>query len=378
MLGLPMVSYESGIGMSMLMLILSWFFMVLGALTIVEICYNYPDGTNFKLIANDCLGKIGQAITWCAYILLVYSLLSAYMMGGASIISSLLALEHVNIPNWLALAVFLAILTPFVYCGTKSVDRLNRILLSSKLLFLIIVVSFILGSGNVSYNKIFDSKGLAIALPVLATSYTFHYIIPTIKSYLDIPKKQLYKVVIIASLIPLTIYILWEIAIMGGFPGNGTNSFADVAAHGNNVGVFLVELSHYVHNNFFSIILSIFYNIAITTSFLGTAISLLHFNENTYNLKDNKFISYLLTFMAPFLVVALFPNIFLQLLSYAGVFVAVLFLIIPGVMYLKKFYNNPEQRQSVFMVASILLILTGITILSCKAMSLESSIAHLL
>ena len=121
MLGLPMVSYESGIGMSMLMLILSWFFMVLGALTIVEICYNYPDGTNFKLIANDCLGKIGQAITWCAYILLVYSLLSAYMMGGASIISSLLALEHVNIPNWLALAVFLAILTPFVYCGTKTI-----------------------------------------------------------------------------------------------------------------------------------------------------------------------------------------------------------------------------------------------------------------
>ena len=366
MLGLPMVTSQCGIVTSLLLVTVSWFFMLLGAFTIIELTYHYPDGTNFKLIANDCLGKFGQSVTWWAYILLLYSLLSAYMTGGASIITSILGLIHLNIPNWLGIIIFLSILTPFVYSGTRSVDLLNRILLSTKIFFLLLGVGFILRSSHLSFQRIFERSGLWVALPVVTTAYTFHYIIPTIKSYLKVPKRQLQIVVILGSLIPLMIYLLWEFSIIGVFPLDGPNSFASVALHGNKVGDFLIALDNHVNSTTFSTISVIFYNIAVTTSFLGTSISLLHFNENTYQLEDKKWISYLATFLIPFLLVAINPNLFLALLSYAGVFVAVLFLIVPGFMYMRKFGRKDVSNKICFMTISIIIILVGLTVITAQ------------
>ena len=129
------------------------------------------------------------------------------------------------------------------------------------------------------------------------------------------------------------------------------------------MGAFLVHLDKHVGSATFSTISVIFYNIAVTTSFLGCSISLLHFNENTYKLEKKKITSYFFTFLIPFLLVAIYPDLFLALLSYAGVFVAILFLIIPGCMYIKKVRHQEVENKRLFNFISGLIICAGIVVI---------------
>src|SRR5690606_23929115 len=128
---------------------------------------------------------------------------------------------------------------------------------------------------------------LWITLPLLITSFGYHTVLPSMRTYLKSDKKSLNTVLFIGGSIPLVIYLIWEAITLGTIPLYGQYSFQYIANHGNDV-TGLVEVYHKLYGipiiNTFA---TIFTNVAITTSFLGVTLGLFNFNQDTYRLRTH-------------------------------------------------------------------------------------------
>jgi len=97
MLALPMAVAAGGFFHSMLLFLGAWLVTVLAAFYILEVNLWLPEGKNLVSMAKVTLGKSGQLATWLAYLLLLYSLLSAYIAGSTDLLHNVLLLAYVNV-----------------------------------------------------------------------------------------------------------------------------------------------------------------------------------------------------------------------------------------------------------------------------------------
>src|SRR5262245_54256588 len=110
MLALPIATAHTGFINSSLLLFACWAVMTLGSFLIFEVNLWLAAESNLVSMAKATLGKGGQLVAWLANLLLLYSLLSAYIAGGGDFLHNLLAITGVKIPNELACILFAVIL----------------------------------------------------------------------------------------------------------------------------------------------------------------------------------------------------------------------------------------------------------------------------
>jgi tyrosine-specific transport protein len=293
-----------------------------------------PDGTNFSRMAQSTLGKRGQIITLISYLLLLYSLTAAYSAGGGNLVASGLNKLGIYFPGTLSSALFILILGFFVYVGTRAVDHANNVLMLVKFLaFFSFVVAIIPGVQQVLLSTETRSLNFVwITFPILITSFGFHHIIPTLRTYVKSDRKTLRKAIIFGSLIPLVIYLIWVICTLGSIPVYGADGFQGIIQNGNT-SLGIVGSYHSAHVGSFAYL---FESVAITTSFLGVTLGLFDFNRDTYRLQRlthlNKVAVFMITFLPPFLFAVLYPKGFIIALGYASIFVAILLIGLPAAM----------------------------------------------
>ena len=83
MLGIPFAIAAIGFNYAVAALFLVWIIMYATALLIMEANVSQPLGTDMDSIAHNILGKPGRVLNLLFYLLLLYSLLTAYIfMGG--------------------------------------------------------------------------------------------------------------------------------------------------------------------------------------------------------------------------------------------------------------------------------------------------------
>ncbi|WP_328287250.1 aromatic amino acid transport family protein, partial [Legionella pneumophila] len=87
MLALPVSTAEVGFTNSLFFLFFCWLVMTAGALLILEVNLRLPAGSNMISMAKSTLGLPGQVIAWITYLLLLYTLLAAYISGGSDVFS---------------------------------------------------------------------------------------------------------------------------------------------------------------------------------------------------------------------------------------------------------------------------------------------------
>src|SRR5689334_21191804 len=126
MLALPIATAQLGFVGSLILLLVCWFVMTSGAFLLLEVNLWMPLNSNLNTMARATLGPIGQIISWLVFLLLLYSLLCAYIGGGSDLLHNLLAAGGINIPVWAASIIFTLIFGSVVYMGIKSVDYVNR------------------------------------------------------------------------------------------------------------------------------------------------------------------------------------------------------------------------------------------------------------
>lgn len=348
MLGLPAVTAAAGFFPTMAVFLLVWFFMTCSALAYLEISLRFKGDTNMISMAGQTLGLWGKSAAWVIYILFLYSLMAAYTAGGTSMfLESISLVPDTRFEQGLMSLLFVFPFALMVYYGAAWVDRLNRLLMAGLILsFLYMSVAFSNVSTSHSFNFMGEAKYLWFTLPILVTSFGYHLLIPTLKTYCQEDSTLLRKVIIFGGLLPLIVYGLWETIVFYLLPAD---SLICMLNGGVNPGEAMAHaISVHGKTLHYSVVLFTFF--ALTSSFLGVGLGIFDFFSDGLHIKKNHFgkiILTILTFGPPVAYTIILPGGFIQALSYAGVFAAILLIVYPVLMawhgrYIK---NLPGEAQ---------------------------------
>lgn len=335
MLALPVSTAEVGFTNSLVFLVLCWLVMTLGALLILEVNLRLPAGSNMVSMARHTLGLPGQIVAWCAYLVLLYALLAAYISGGSDVLHGLLQQAGLDVPEWLTSMVFTGVFSLVVYGGIRSVDYVNRGLMFGKLgvyLLLVIIISPHASLATLSGGSM---RAITGSLMILITSFGFASIVPSLREYFHDDVPALRRVILLGSLVPLTCYIMWDAVIMGTVQREGSSGLLALMSNEHATSGLTQALSAAVHSSLISGFFGFFTSICMITAFLGVSIGLFDFLADGLTLKKTGLqgkSTLALTFLPPLAIVLINPGIYLHALSYAGICCVILLLLLPSLM----------------------------------------------
>ncbi|GAB4392474.1 MAG: aromatic amino acid transport family protein [Gammaproteobacteria bacterium] len=337
MLALPVTTAQYGLYPSITIFIVCWVLMTIAALLMLEVNLWLPEDTNLISMARKTLGIPGAVLAWISYLLLLYALLSAYTTGlGSLSLDVMHASFGLNIPNWAGVLFFIVIGAGFIYAGTESVDRINRILLLG--LFSTFMLLIFALTPNIHYTQLTHAQfqHIWLTLPVIFTTFGFQIIIPTIRSYLNSDVVPLRKAIIVGSVFPLATYIIWQILILGVVPIAGEQGLNSILQDGQPEVGLSHALAHILQIPWINIGFRCFASFAIATSFLGVSLSLFDFLADGLHVRKKitggRIINLILTFTPPLFFALIYPRGFILALQYAGIFVAILLVFMPAAM----------------------------------------------
>ena len=225
-LALPIITAKLGFVIGSILIFLVWSIMTYTAVVISDISCSMPYGSSFKTIAERYLGKGGGIVASIAFLILMYFISTAYISAAASSLSS----SFPNLDEKASSLIFVVIFGSIVVLGTRFVDYANRFFIILKILVLVIlcvVFNSYIEVPNLFVTPVDLGVSLIIAIPVFTTSFTSHIIVPALSDYLGKNAKDMKRIVIIGSIIPLILYIIWVFTILGVLPLHGHVSFMD-------------------------------------------------------------------------------------------------------------------------------------------------------
>lgn len=373
MLALPVANADVGFPIASVLLTLCWLLMTFSAFLILEVSLAMPKGSNMISMAKTTLGRPGEAVAWVAYLLLLYSLLSAYISGGTDILHNVFELAGIQVPFMFSALIFVCLLGFIVYRGIQSVDYVNTGLMVAKLTVYVLLVFLIAPHVTLFKLEEWDIRPVLAPIMVLITSFGFAIIIPSLRNYFDDDVSALRTVVFIGSVIPLVAYLLWDGVIMGVIPHHGDGSLSAMLHDGHATVLLTKALKAQLNSPWITELFRFFTSISMLTAFLGVSLSLSDFLSDGFNLnKKGKqgLVVYVMTFIPPILIILFYPAIFIKALAYAGIFCVILLMLLPLLMAYGLRYHTelkgPYQvpcRKSVIVFASfisIILLVIGI------------------
>ena len=350
MLALPMANAATGFWVSSGFLILCWAAMTTGAFLVLETNLYLPSGSNMISMARETLGKKASYLIWFIYLFLLYSLLSAYISGGADVMESLFEKMNARLSPWQGSLLFTLLFGSVVYSGIRQVDWFNRLLMFGKLGAYCLLLIFIAPKMQQSYLTEGEFRYAAGTLMVLIVSFGFAIIIPSLRDYFDEDIAALKKAIFIGSLIPLFCYIAWDAVIMGSLPNGSSHGLLSLAHSEHSTSDLSRLLSSTFQQPFISALFNFFISISMLTAFLGVSLCLMSFLSDGLMLRQkgkSGVILCVLTFMPPLLVVLYLPGAYLSALSFAGVFCVLLLLLFPALMALQGRRQHLNQSYTV-------------------------------
>jgi tyrosine-specific transport protein len=360
-LALPVITAHLGFLQTITIYCSCWFFMTLGALYLLEANLFVGYGTNLISMAETTLGNTGKYFTWCIYLILLYALTSAYISGVGAWIHQGFGLLHYTLSpfNCALIATLLTMIV--IMMGTAVTDWVNRILMIGLIgtffTLLFVVFEHIKVSMLVEQNVTYDLR----PIPLIITAFGSAIVIPTLTEYLHGKPRQLFWVVLLGSMIPLLVYVTWELVILGIIPISGHPGLLQIQQHGHPVTDIPAALQSLLNTNIITHTSSYFSIFALITSLLGVCLSLFDFLADGFHLRKNwrgRILLTLITFLPPLGFIVLYPHGFIMALSFAGIFVAILLGILPAMMVWQGRYRLQINSPLKIPGGKALLILT--------------------
>jgi tyrosine-specific transport protein len=376
MLALPTSTAAYGFIPSILLIILCWAIFTFTGLLFVEVNHWLKPDSNLISMSKQTLGLFGQILSWLTFTLLLYSLMSAYLSGMGDIVQTAVqSFLHFKIFSGTGCFLLIFLVGWMIYLGAGHVDYLNRFFLSGKFATLFVILLFVSPHAKVENLQPMNFPHLWLALPIVATAFGFHNVIPSLRVYLDNDVKKLRKAILIGTTIPLIIYIIWEFVIMGVVPATGKEGLLAVLASGQPGTGLPISLNHIIGSQWITTLFTVFVFFAIGTSFVGVSFSLADFLADGLKIKKTplgKIAIIFLTFLPPLIFALLYPRGFIIALGYAGIFVSILLGIIPALMiisgrYVLKIANG--YRVAGGIIPLIFIILFSILIIVAEFLS---------
>ena len=187
----------------------------------------------------------------------------------------------------------------------------------------------------------FAYQGLSIALPVFVTAMACGGLVPTLVEHYQGDAKRIQLSLFLGTLITLFVYVAW-IAII--FSVLGRAELLSILSDGGGLSELLASLKARLKQDQLSKALIVFSHFAVITSFLSVSLGHVHFLIDRFGLKRSKygrFKGVALAFLPPLIASLLVPYGFVKAISFAGLFVAFSFFIIPALLVKKKNLIKP-------------------------------------
>lgn len=331
---------------SVLILLYVWLCMYLSGLMLLEATLHFPQGASFHTLVSQLLGPTWSLITGLAVTFVLYSLTYAYIyVGGGLTQNSLIQMAGwfssapLDISRNLSSIVFLLVLATSVWVSTKLVDRFTTVLIGG------MIVSFFLSTGSLLQSvtpEVLLDKGSSqathywryawAALPVCLASFGFHGNVPSLVNYYNKQAKPVARSILWGSVLALSIYLLWQLAVQGNLP---RDEFAPVIEVGGDVAVLLSALSKYVTTDAVARFLNAFAFMAIASSFLGVTLGLFDYIRDLFGFADTalgRLKAAAVTFLPPLLACLLAPTGFVKVMGYVGLMAAVWAVLVPALL----------------------------------------------
>ena len=304
-LGIPYIVAKTGIIYgAILMIVLGLGYMLIN-LFVGEIVLRTKKQHQLPGYVGKYLGRWGKRAMTFSVLVGAYGALTAYLIGEGATLHSIFKF---GTPLLYSLIFFL-ITFYIIYKGVKATGKAELVLIS--LLFLVILLIGIFSFHKIELQHLAYMNLGKIFVPYGVILFAFLGLssIPEMQEELGKDKKLLKKAIIIGSVIPIVLYIIFSVVIVGIV---GLNNFE---ALGPNERIATIALGVYSHPimNVFANLLAI---LAMFTSFLTIGIALVEVYHYDYGLSRK--LSLFLAFSLPLLVVVFKLSSFIVVLGITG------------------------------------------------------------
>lgn len=367
MLSLPIVLAKCGIVNSCLLFIFFAFLTYISSLIRCDLNIN-SNATNSLPEVGEIFGghyfKIAGEIT---IKLLMFSLISAYIFGLSSVISSHFGYNPV-----------LTSLGCIVFAGTILYFPAKTLICINQQMFIFMMATLIILVGFLTYylpiNELppcfaKDFSFLHGTLPLIFTSFGFQGSLHNMTKHVQNDKKMIQQACLWGSIIPAIIYAFWTICILTIVFNSSPTFFRKMVLEPVEVGDLVKILTKSANASYIHWSLFIVSTLSILTSLIGVMLSLFEpFVKKSSRtrpfLKTTS--SVLKTLTVPSIVALSIPNAFIRVLNISGILLAIIAIIIPCLLHLK--IQNPCDstiiRSRITVISTfaigVLLLLTGI------------------
>ncbi len=335
MLAFPLTSAAIGFETSVLLMLALWAVMTYTALLTLEVTLQFPKGANFATMSLETLGPVAKKITLFAVCGLFYSLLAAYFTGTATFLKNHLdSLLGYQPPHILGIVLMTVLFALLVSWKTSAVDIVNKLLFGLKLVTFGMILALVLPKVHgLSFDlPTLKMSALWIAVPVFFTAFGFHGSIPSIIAYMGKDFKDLPRIFLIGSIIPLIAYIGWQMCTLGVLSPDSLQTLVNNKGEVDMLGqeIYKVVGSSLIQDGF-----NLFAELALLTSVLGVSLGLFDFFKDLLHKNEtlsSKGMVTVITFLPPALFAIFYPAGFIAALGFASIFLAILAIFLPVLM----------------------------------------------
>ncbi len=342
---LPIVTAAGGFWFAMLLLFICGAFMLLSALTILEITVAQKGNSDLTSMAKKTLGRAGQVFTWFAYLIMLYSLICAYITGGADIIGNVAnRLRPNSLTNTQAIFAFVIIFgSVFMIFKARKMDWINRFLMLAVVVSFFFLVLLLFPETHVSQLHIGQGTYLLSSVTLVIFAYNYHFIIPTLSAYYEYDVKKLRRILIGGTGIVFLVYTLWTYLVHTIVPVTGEGGLTMMTQLDAPLPRLSQALGEVLSASLIAKGFLWFSFFAILTSFLGASISISHFLYDGLSFRRtalHTLLVALLSFVPPVLFILYYPPGFILALTYGGLSVALVLCILPAWIAWKTRYKK--------------------------------------
>ena len=352
MFSLPVVMSGAWFFWSLAALVFTWFCMLHSGLMILEANLNYAPGASFDTITRDLLGKRWNVINGLSIAFVLYILTYAYISASGSIIHHTLGEMSIGFSPRLAGFLFALVVAFIVWLSTKAVSRMTAIVLGAKVITFFLTFGSLLGHVepatlmNIAEQSPSYAPYLLMTLPFCLASFGYHGNVPSLMKYYGREPKIIIRCLVWGTLIALGLYVIWLLGTMGNIP---RQDFIAISEKGGNIDVLVQALSGVLKSPSLNLLLVIFSNFAVASSFLGVTLGLFDYLADLFGFDDSplgRLKTALITFLPPMVGGLIWPNGFLYAIGFAGLAATIWAAIVPALLARssRQRFGSPRYR----------------------------------
>jgi len=214
-LGIPYVASKSGFIIGLFWIVVLGLVMLYVKLCIGEVILRTKGRHQLTGYAEKYLGKTGKILMFFAMFFGIYSALVAYLIGQGE---SLSFLFFGNIGNTLLMGiVFFALMGFLTYQGFNALKKWESVAMI--IVLSVIFLIFVYFSPNIKLENLsgFNPSNFFVPFGVVLFALLGTAAMPEVERILFREEKLLKKTVVIGSLIPIIVYIIFTLVVVGSF-----------------------------------------------------------------------------------------------------------------------------------------------------------------